>query len=88
MPAARLAVIADRAATPRGRAALLPAYGGLLRRDMLLLSWGPSVQAAEALLAAAHRSDAATTDDAMRLFRTVRAPVCVLGPQSGTQAAI
>ena len=73
MPAARLALLADRSATPRGQSAPPPRHGALLHRDMLLLAWGPAVQAAEALLEAAHPGDVRTVDDAMRLMRAVRA---------------
>ena len=72
MPAARLALIAERSKVSRGRVPALSHYGSLLHRDMFQVVWGPAVQAAASLLEAAHAHDDQTISGCLRVFRTVR----------------
>lgn len=88
LPTARLALVANRSATPRGQVPALPHHGALLHRDMFLLSWGPSVQAVESLLGAAHPDDGRTIADAMRLFRTVRRSLLPCGTRCGSSSPL
>ena len=72
MPAARLALLADRATTARGHVPELGEMALALHRDLFLLSWGPAIQAVSAVLEATPAEDLATVEDGMRAFALVR----------------
>lgn len=74
MPAARLALLAQRTLTRRGQAPKPSRFLPVLHRDMFALCWGPLVRAVAGLLEACAADDTATIADGMAALRAVRPP--------------
>lgn len=80
MPAARLALLAQRTVTQRGQAPRPSRFLPVLHRDMFALCWGPLVRAIAALLDTCSPDDTVTITDGMEALRAVRH--CACAPRS------